>query len=155
MMIEGETDFKTLIKAKEIIVHKNEPLPQDFIPEEIKFLKITSLGQSDQINLSSDPNESLYDWAKRKASKDPFRMVILLALRIDNLSGASWHASIPNGELIFSYNNFDGKEHYEIGFGNSKTKAKKDVAGKFIKNSKLFDWLEANNKDTKGSKIQF
>jgi len=147
MKIEGETDFKTLIKAKETIVHRKEIITQDFIPDEIKLLKMSSLGQPEQISLSSETNESLYDWAKRKEIEDSFRMVRLLALRIDNLSGASWHASIPNGELFFSYTNFDGNEYYEMGFGNSKTKAKKDVAGKFIKNSKLFEWLEVNYKD--------
>ena len=145
MMLEGETDFKTIIKAKEIIVHKKENLPQDFILDEIKFLKMSNLGQPDQINLSSGKGETLYKWAKRKASKDAFRMILLLISRIQNLSSCSWYASLPNnGELILCINSFDGKEYYEIGFGKSKTQAKKDAARKFIENSKLFNWLKDN-----------
>ena len=139
--IDGDRDFRS-VKPKETCVYKLESISHNFIPDEIILSKMSGL--SENVNLNSLTNESLYEWAKRKANKDPFRMLILLALRIDNLSGISWHAALPNGNIVFTVNNFDEKDYYEIGFGQSKTKAKKNVARKFIKDSNLFEWLKAN-----------
>jgi dsRNA-specific ribonuclease len=147
MILEGKADLDKILEPPEKIIKIKENKIQEEIPEDIRFLKLSSEGQPDQIKLSSGTGETLYQWAVRYAEKRPFAMLILLSYRIDTFSGCSWHASIPNGELIFSYNTFDGNEYYEIGFGTSKTKAKKDAARKFIKTSKLFDWLEANYKD--------
>ena len=144
MMFMGGTKLKQIKKPKEVLIEKKDLKIEEFILDEIVFTKLSSQGQPDQISLSSNTGETLYEWAKRKARKDAFRMIILLASRIQNLSGCSWHASIPNGELIFSYNNLDGKDYYEIGFGESKTKAKKNAGMKFMENSKLLDWLEEN-----------
>jgi len=147
MILDGEIDIDKIINPPEEIINiRNNAIQDklDKIPDQLKFLKMSSEGQPGQIKLSSGTGETLYDWAIRYARKRPFAMLILLSYRIDTFSGCSWHVSIPNGELIFSYNSFDGKEFYNLGFGASKTQAKKDAARKFIENSKLFDWLKDN-----------
>ncbi|KKM00830.1 hypothetical protein LCGC14_1800520 [marine sediment metagenome] len=147
MILEGKIDIDKILDPPEKIITIKDDNNEELIPEEINFLKLSSEGQPNQIKISTETGETLYQWAVRYAKKRPFAMLILLSYRIDTFTGRSWHASIPNGELIFSYITFDDKEYYVIGFGTSKTKAKKDAAGKFIKNSKLFDWLEANYKE--------
>ena len=144
MILEGEADIDKILNPPEKVINIiNNKIPEK-IPDQLKFLKMSSEGWSDQIKLSSGTGETLYEWAFRYAQKRPFVMLILLSFRIDTFSGCSWNASIPGVELIFSYNNFDGKDYYTLGFGTSKTQAKKDVTRRFIENSNLFEWLKEN-----------
>lgn len=146
MKLEGDPNWDKIIQPKEITIKEQEKNNQFSIPEEISFQKLSLEGELEEIKISSGTGETLVDWAKRK-SKRPFSMLFLLANRIENLSSCSWHASITNGELIISYNNLNNKDYFEIGYGTSKTKAKKEVARRFIENSNLFEWLEKNYGD--------
>ncbi len=143
--------FSLLVKLpqsrQKIIVKKNENLNQ-IIPCELTFLKLESEGYPVEFEVTTNTGETLYKWAERKAKKDALRMITLLSVRIDDFFSAGWHISIPNGDLIFLHNTFDGKDYYDIGFGDSKTKAKKDAPSRFLDRSKLFNWIKEKYGDT-------
>jgi len=54
---------------------------------------------------------------------------------------------LPNGELILLHLKLDEQDYFDIGFAESKNKAKKEVALKIIENSKLFNWLKDNYRE--------
>ena len=126
------------------------------IPKNIKKIIKTSLTETEivftrpntknhsnsQIYLSEETGEKLSDWAMRKASKNPFGMLLLLSARLSDVSGASWSASLDEGELTLLNLSLGGKLYFEIGFGKSKSKSKKIAGLQMIERTKIFEWIE-------------
>lgn len=130
------------IKKKLISVPK-----QSLSDEEIIFSKSTIDGgyfKNEEFELSTGTGEKISDYTVRMMKKKPFSTLVLLSARLDTLSGSIWHVSLPNGELIFLNLKLDDQDYFDIGFAESKNKAKKDVSLKIVRNSKLMQWLEDN-----------
>ena len=120
---------------------------QSLSNEEIIFSKSTIGGgyfKPESMELSIERRENIAEYTMRKAEKKPFFTLISLSGRINTLSGSAWHASLPNGELILLHLKLDEQNYFDIGFAESKSKAKKKVALKIIKNSNLIQWLKEN-----------
>ncbi|KKL56099.1 hypothetical protein LCGC14_2248830 [marine sediment metagenome] len=100
------------------------------------------------MQLSTETGENIAEYAMRKAEKKPLFTLVSLSGRLDKLSGSTWHASLPNGELILLHLKLDEQDYFDIGFAESKNKAKKEVALKIIENSNLYQWLKDNYNDT-------
>ena len=129
------------------------------IPKNIKKIIKTSLTETEivftrpntkshsnsEIYLSEETGEKLSDWAMRKASKNPFGMLLLLSARLSDVSGASWSASLDEGELTLLNLSLGGKLYFEIGFGKSKSKSKKIAGLQMIERTKIFEWIEKNH----------
>ncbi len=129
------------------------------IPKNIKKIIKTSLKETEivfsrpnteshsnsQIYLSEETGEKLSDWVMRKASKNPFGMLLLLSARLSDVSGASWSASLDEGELTLLNLSLGGKMFFEIGFGRSKSKSKKNVGLQMIMQADIFEWIEKNH----------
>ncbi len=125
---------------------------QSLSNEDLNFSKSTIGGgyfKHDEFQLSSGTSETLYDWAKRKSIKNPFSMLLLLNARLDDVTGSSWHASLPTGDLILLNISLKDQVYFEIGFAESKNKAKKEATRKIIDNSKLFEWLKTRYENTR------
>lgn len=138
MELEGNSEIRKDSKPEEITIQlkPNPSLEQN----EIIFSRQEDFN-TEKIQLSSG-SETLYEWAKRKSIKKPFSMLVLLANRVENVTGISWYTSLPYGKLILSKTTLDEKDYFEVGFAESFTRAKKEAARKFIKNSDIFEWLE-------------
>ncbi|KKL93067.1 hypothetical protein LCGC14_1878390, partial [marine sediment metagenome] len=142
MMVEGNSEIREKSKSKEIII---QPKPKTLLElKEITFSLQGEVSKPKEIRLSSDTGETLVEWAKRKSIKNPFSMLVLLANRVEGVTGSSWHASLPNGNLILSKTTLDDKDYFEVGFAESISRAKKIAARKLIKNSEIFEWLKIN-----------
>ncbi|MBA7715177.1 Ribonuclease 3 [subsurface metagenome] len=133
-------------RKKEILKSPSQSLSN----EDLMFSKSTIGGgyfNTGEFQLSSGTGETLYDYAIRKSKKKPFSTLLLLNARLDDVSGSSWHLSISNGELILLNMRLYDKDYFEISFAESKNKAKKEAARKFIENSNLLEWLKDNYGD--------
>ena len=88
------------------------------------------------------------DWVSRKLKK-PFRMMVVLSARLPELQYLSWSCSVESIEIVFVLLNirFDDTDHFSIGIGPNKSKARKDAALKIIETSLLLEWLDANFSD--------
>ena len=120
---------------------------QSISSEGIIFSKSTIGGgyfKTESMELSTETGENIAEYTMRKVEKKPFFTLISLSGRLDTLSGSTWHASLPNGELILLHLKLDEQDYFDIGFAESKSKAKKKVALKIIKNSNLIQWLKNN-----------
>ena len=140
MMLEGCSENREESKPEEITIQPKPKLSLE--QKEIIFSLQREDFKPEEIRLSSGTGETLYEWAKRKSMKKPFSMLVLLTNRVDSVTGSSWHTSLPNGNLILSKTTLDEKDYFEVGFAESITRAKKEAAKKFIKNSDLFEWLK-------------
>jgi len=123
---------------------------QSLSSEDIIFSKSTIGGgyfKQEPMELSTETGENIAEYAMRKVEKKPFFTLISLSGRLDTLSGSTWHASLPNGELILLHLKLDEQDYFDIGFAESKNKAKKEVALKIIKNSNLIQWLKNNYRE--------
>ncbi len=142
MMLEGNSEIREETKPEEITI---QPKPKTSLDQnEIIFSLRGKDFKPEEIRLSSGTGETLYEWAKRKSIKKPFSMLVLLASRVDSVTGSSWHTSLSNGELILSKTTLDEKDYFEVGFAESINKAKKEATRKLIKNSNIFEWLKNN-----------
>ncbi len=125
---------------------------QSLSNEEIIFSK-SSIGggyfKQVPMELSTETGENIVKYAMRKAKKKPFFLLVSLSGRLNTLSGSTWHASMTNGgELILLHLKLDEQNYFDIGFAESKSKAKKEVALKIIESSNLYQWLEDNYSET-------
>ena len=123
---------------------------QSLSSEDIIFSKSTIGGgyfKQESMELSTETGENIAEYLIRKAEKKPFFTLISLSGRVDTLSGSTWHSSLPNGELILLHLKLDEQDYFDIGFAESKNKAKKQVALKIIKNSNLTQWLKDNYRE--------
>ena len=123
---------------------------QSISSEDIIFSKSTIGGgyfKQESMELSTETGENIAEYLSRKAEKKPFFALISLSGRVDTLSGSTWHSSLPNGELILLHLKLDEQDYFDIGFAESKNKAKKEVALKIIKNSNLTQWLKDNYRE--------
>ena len=124
---------------------------QSLSNKEIIFSK-SSIGggyfKQESMELSTETGENITEYAMRKAVKKPFFLLISLSGRLDTLSGSTWHALLPNGELVLLHLKLDEQDYFDIGFAESKSKAKKEVALKIIENSNLYQWLKDNYSET-------
>ena len=98
-----------------------------------------------EIYITKGKGELLINWIKRKKRKNALNMLLLLSARLEDVSAAFWTTSLENGHLILLNLSLLGKTFFEVGFGESKTKAKKDAGVKMIENSKLIEWIEQNH----------
>ncbi len=107
--------------------------------EELVFRKPSSGNGSMEINTGT--GESLVGWAKRKA-KNPYRMLVLLSGKVDEVSGAHWICNTSVGVLALVNIKLGDEIHFAIGVGPSNTKARTRAAEKLIKESNIYCWLE-------------
>lgn len=138
-----DTDLTSLEKPEisvEQPVHASKSIESDMIV----FQNQPSEKKNQLLYVSSRPEEALVDWAKRKAQKNPFGMLLLLSARIGEIAGASWTAEINNGYLVLLNLALDGQLLFEIGFGLSKSQARKKIAQKIIENNQLYDYLASH-----------
>ncbi|QEE16807.1 hypothetical protein DSAG12_02637 [Promethearchaeum syntrophicum] len=98
-----------------------------------------------QINLSTKTGEKLSDWFMRKSGKNPFGTLLLLSARLSDVSGASWSASLDEGELTLLNLSINGNLFFEIGFGKSKSQSKKNAGLQMIVQADIFEWIEKNH----------
>lgn len=123
---------------------------QSLSNEDLIFSKSTigdGYFKAESMNLSTGSGETYAEYAKRKSDKKPFFTLISLSGRLDKVAGSTWHVSLPNGELILLNLKLGENDYFDIGFAESKNKAKKQVASKIIRNSNLYEWLEKTYND--------
>ena len=101
----------------------------------------------DGMRLTTGTGETITTWAKKKAKKNPYGMLILLSARLPEVAGSSWSSTIEEGELVLLNLQIENEKYYEIGNGNSKTEARKDAANKVISTTNLYEWLSGKYKD--------
>lgn len=149
-LYQGDLSQNLIQKTKEEVTL----LAKQSLTEEI--LQFKQLGVFEAtMNLTKNTGQSLIDYVNEKFKENPFQMLVLASARLNDISGNIWSASleyeqnISNNELILLHINLKGKDFFEIGYSESKTKAKKTVAEKFIKNSKFFKWIETNYSEYK------
>lgn len=146
----GDLSLNLIQKTEsEVMLSAKQSLTQE-------CLQFKQLGAFEAVmNLARNTQQTLIDYVKDKYIQNPFQMLLKVSARLENVSGNIWSASIKNEEntsnfeLIILQMNLHGEESFEIDFAESKNKAKKAVAEKFIKNSKFFNWIEANYPDFK------
>ena len=141
-----ENGSKSEIKDNKEIISKN--VKQSIDQRSITFEKADIANSDKFINLESKTGETLPDWAHRKALKEPFAMLVLLSARVVEFSGSSWLADIESFSLVVMHLKYKEKQYFTIGFGQSRTKARKDAADRMIEEFNLFSILEENYLDT-------
>lgn len=108
--------------------------------EELVFSKPSSGNGS--METSTDTGESLVGWAKRKADKNAYKMLVLLSGKLDDVSGAHWICNTSVGILALVNLKLGDEMHFAIGVGPSNTKARTIAAEKLIMESNIYCWLE-------------
>jgi len=130
---------KDKIPSQEKTVHPTTSIDN----EELIFRKPAPQNESMEVNQNT--GELLVDWVNRKAKENVFGMLTLLNARLDTVRGASWTCEISSGVLLALINLKLGEENYfALGFGSSKTKARKAAGEDMLMKSNLIKWLEKN-----------
>ena len=107
--------------------------------EELIFHK--SGHQNTSMEADQDTGELLVDWVNRKAEKNIFGMLILLSARLDSVSGASWTCEFSSGALALVHLQLEEENYFALGFGPSKTKARKAAGEDMLRKVNLTEWL--------------
>jgi hypothetical protein len=101
------------------------------------------------MEVSTDTGELLVNWAKRKAKKNAYKMLVLLSGRASDVSGTHWICDTSEGVLALVNIKLGDEMHFAIGVGPSNSKARTNAAEKLILESDIFSWLEKHYSDTK------
>jgi hypothetical protein len=94
------------------------------------------------MEVSTDNGELLVNWAKRKAKKDAYKMLVLLSSRAEDVGGAHWICDTSAGVLALVNLKLGDEMYFAIGIGPSNSKARTNAAEKLIMESNIFSWLE-------------
>lgn len=114
---------------------------------ELIFRKPVSKNESMEVKQNTD--ELLIDWVNRKAKKNVFGMLILLSARLDTVSGASWVCEFSSGVLALINLQLGEQEFFAMGFGSSKSQARKAAGKELLMKVDLIEWLEKKHQDYK------
>lgn len=108
--------------------------------EELVFRK----SGHENISMEADQNngELLVEYVNRKAKENVFGMLKLLSGRLDTVSGASWTCEFSSGALALINLQLGEQNYFALGFGTSKTKARKAAGENMLMNVNLTEWLE-------------
>jgi len=108
--------------------------------EELIFHK--SGHQNTSMEADQDPGELLVDWVNRKAKENVFGMLILLSGRLGTIvSEASWTCDFSSGVLALIHLQLGEENYFALGFGPSKTKARKAAGEDMLRKVNLTEWL--------------
>lgn len=105
--------------------------------------------QNESMEVKQNTDELLVDWVNRKAKKNVFGMLILLSARLDTVSGASWVCEFSSGVLALINLQLGEQEFFAMGFGSSKSQARKAAGKDLLMKVDLIEWLETNHHDYK------
>jgi dsRNA-specific ribonuclease len=108
--------------------------------EELIFRK--PVYNNESMEVDQNTGELLVDWVNRKAQKNVFGMLILLSARLDTVSGASWTCEFSSGVLALINLQLGEEKYFAIGFGPSKSKARKAAGEDILMKVNLIEWLE-------------
>ena len=108
------------------------------------------------MKLGKNTQQPLIDYVKEKYHQEPFEMLIKVNARLgEDVRGNIWSTSLEmesgtkNQELIILHMDLLGENYFEIASADSKRKAKRAVAEKFVNNSMFFTWIKKNYPDYK------
>jgi dsRNA-specific ribonuclease len=121
-------------------------IKQALTADEVTFYKPTNLFDEGEISINIPKKTSIKKWAEKQYNKSPYYFLVQLCAIFDEIRGTAWSAKIETGALILINLEIEGIDFFEIGFGPSKTQARKDVAQKIISSSQLFNWLAKQKK---------
>ena len=96
--------------------------------------------------VATNTGEAITTYAFRKAKKNPYSLLLLLSARLDGFSGASWNTETSQGYLVLLNFKINESSFFDVGFGPSKTKARKMAAQKIITSSDLIELLTTQYK---------
>jgi dsRNA-specific ribonuclease len=130
---------------KESVTFTKE-IKQALTAEEIIFYKPTNLFDEGEISINIPKKTSIKKWAEKQFEKNPYYFLVQLCAIFDEIHGTAWSAKIETGALVVLNLEIEGINFFEIGFGSSKTQARKNVAQKIIDSSQLFNWLAKQKK---------
>ena len=108
--------------------------------EELIFRKPVT--QNESMEVDQNTGELLVDWVNRKAQKNVFGMLKLLSARLDTVSEASWTCEFSSGVLALINLQMGEENSFAIGFGPSKSKARKAAGEDILMKVNLIEWLE-------------
>lgn len=140
--------------SKQIIIPQkhveSKSAAQSISQHQIIFSKVENTGNKESaMNISVGTGKLLIDWVKEKISKNPYgTLLILSSILPQEIKGSSWNASTEVGELCLLNLQIEKNFYFEIGFGSSKSQARKDAVIKIIDSSHLFEWLSQKHADT-------
>ncbi len=137
-----------LLHSKKIQVEKRAV--QSIAARQIIFTKLDAEEGdegSDALKVSTNTGESLLTWAMEKAQENPYGTLLILSSLLTEIRGASWCATTDFGELILLNLKIEGNHFFEIGYGLSRSKARKEAANRIINTSKLWSWLAQKYKN--------
>lgn len=141
------------IKTKSIFLEPYEEsitltkeIKQALTAEEIIFYKPTNLFDEGEISINIPKKTSIKKWAEKQYEKTPYYFLVQLCAMFDEIRGTAWSAKIETGALVLLNLEIEGIYYFEIGFGSTKTQARKDVAQKIVDSSQLFNWLAKHKK---------
>ncbi|MCJ7773767.1 MAG: hypothetical protein MUP22_11630, partial [Desulfobacterales bacterium] len=108
--------------------------------EELIFCKPAPRNESMEVDQNT--GELLTDWVNRKAHENVFGMLILLSARLDTVSAVSWTCEFSSGVLALINLKLGEENYFAIGFGPSKSKARKAAGEDILMKVNLIEWLE-------------
>ena len=108
--------------------------------EELIFRKPVT--QNESMEVDQNTGELLTDWVNRKAHENVFGMLKLLSARLDTVSEASWTCEFSSGVLALINLQLGEENSFAIGFGPSKSKARKAAGEDILMKVNLIEWLE-------------
>lgn len=132
-----------MIAEKKLVKITTQSLTQ----KDIVFSKPEGPGyySNGEMKLSTGTGETLIEWVQKKTRKNPFGMLMMLSARLDDVSGAAWHASLESDELVLLNVEIGGQAYFEVGSGSSRTKARKNAGTKIMESARLYNWIESNH----------
>lgn len=108
--------------------------------EELIFHKPAFQPISMEVDYNTD--ELLVDWVNRKAKKNVFGMLMLLSARLETVSGAHWIYEFSSGVLALINLQLGEETYFALGYGSSKSKARKAAGEDLMMKVDLIEWLE-------------
>lgn len=114
--------------------------------EELIFHK--SGHQNTSMKAKQDTGELLVEYVNRKAKKNVFSLLKLLSGRLGTVvSGASWTCEFSSGVLALIYLQLGEQNYFAVGFGPSKTQARKAAGEDMLRKVNLTEWLNIHYPD--------
>ncbi|NHJ47056.1 MAG: hypothetical protein FK733_04640 [Asgard group archaeon] len=142
----GKTTKSIFQEPYEEDVTLTKEVKQSLEANEILFSKPTNLFDEGEVSINIPKKMSVKKWAEKQFQKNPYYFLVQLSALFDEIRGSAWSAKIETGALVIIDLEIDGKNFFELGFGPSKTQARKTVAQKIIESSQLFNWLADKKK---------
>lgn len=131
---------KDKIPSQEKTVHPTTSIDN----EELIFRKPDP--QNSSIEVNQNTGELLVDYVNRKAKENVFGMLILLSARLDTVSVASWTCEFSSDVWLALINlKLEEQNFFALGFGSTKTKARKAAGEDLLMKADLTKWLKIHD----------